>query len=217
MQNRSGHGVPARPAPFVGGRPSEPAVPPTSQRPRPFSPVRAVQGARELDAPTEPFAAEAESPVAGTGVDREHAAPDAHVEPIEALRDDRSAGASDVDSVDTAEPVAEAAVEPEPQQDAPTWHFARYEPGMPDDDAPPPVFDAPPPSLEVRAPSIDEDSPVVSEPVGHEVDIARAAAMLRTVADRLERGEIQLPPGSTTDSEAAVIAAVLSVLPGANQ
>lgn len=213
MQNRSGPVVPARPAPFVGGRPSEPAVPPSSQRPRPFSPVRATQGGRELDAPTEPLTAEAEVPVAETP-----AAPDTHVGPVEAQHAGQGSDASDLDSVGTAEPVPEAAVEPAPQQDAPTWHFARYEPGMPDADSPPPVFDAPPPSLEARAPSIDEGPPSVtesSEATG--ADTARAVATLRAVADRLERGEIQLPPGSTVDSDVAVVAAVLSVLPGTNR
>jgi hypothetical protein len=41
--------------------------------------------------------------------------------------------------------------------------------------------------------------------------------VLESVAGRLRRGEILLAAGSSTDSEAAVVAAVLSVLLGANR
>lgn len=208
MENSSGPRAPTRPAPFVGGRKQAPVAHSLSQRPRPFSPGRTAPASPD-DTEARRSAVEVDSIEAPRS---EHSEP---VQPTEVMAEVAGQGESTAEPVNHAPQAGQVVIGP----DAPSWHVARYEPGMSEDEAPPPpVFEPAPPSLEVRAPAMHDDTIVADEPVVEpNPDTVSAVGMLRSVADRLERGEIQLPPGSSVDSEAAVVAAVLSVLLGANR
>jgi hypothetical protein len=113
------------------------------------------------------------------------------------------------------EAIAPPPAPPEPVDAVSHWAVATFSPGMADEE---PVDPGVPHSRYEEVSMIDA-STWSAEPdravVGYE---QRAAAeVLESVAGRLRRGEILLAAGSSTDSEAAVVAAVLSVLLGANR
>jgi len=100
----------------------------------------------------------------------------------------------------------------------PRWTVAVYEPGLEHVTAPAQSVEGTRPSW--MTPSTDnvvEASLALAEDVveaGRHASSLAAAEVLEVVARRLRSGEILLPPGASTRTEAAVVSSVLSALLG---
>ena len=235
------------PGPFVSGRAIVPAPPVPSSRPRPFAPAAVRTGRREAEptaalpadesAAAEPLVMQApvvvrdEEPSApgfeGDVRTESAAAPEPDVaEPVQAEPAAQEAAPghteleSDAPGAVAPEAVAPEAVDlppapPEPVNAVSHWAVATFSPGMADEE---PVDPGVPHSRYEDVSMIDA-STWSAEPdgavVGHE--LRAAAEVLESVAGRLRRGEIVLAAGSSIDSDAAVVAAVLSALLGAHR
>jgi len=106
----------------------------------------------------------------------------------------------------------------------PGWSVVQYQPGMnaawtaPRLDVLPGAIDAMPASLESPAPSVNAPPGSLPAPDGARPGRGDdAASVLDAVADRLRRGEILLAADATLDTEADVVASVLSALLGARR
>jgi hypothetical protein len=98
----------------------------------------------------------------------------------------------------------------DPEEDAATSGIIAEPPAMHVSLPEPPALEVVPPALE----DLTED--ITRRPVTAGVAELGAAAVLESVAGRLRRGEILLAAGSSFDSEAVAVAAVLSSLLEAN-
>lgn len=118
------------------------------------------------------------------------------------------------------------AIAPEPSPVVPGWSVVEYRPGMHEgwvaprlEAMAPPIDDMPAP-LEVAPPAIEatvSDWGATDPEFATTARACEAADVLSVVADRLRRGEIQLAADATLDSEAAVVASVLTALLGARR
>ena len=102
----------------------------------------------------------------------------------------------------------------------PGWSVAQYHPGM-SAAWTAPRLDVMPGSIDTRPASLDVPPPAVNAPrerrLAPDGRGAEAATVLDTVADRLRRGEIHLAADATLNTEADVVASVLSALLGARR